>query len=205
MLKNIRFVEVSNCVTDIILALVLSTLAYKLQHMPSTNAFTHAWENFFIAMAIATLLGGFGHLLSHYFDKYLLMISWLMVIWGTFYIEQYMLNSIWQHPILNSLLFLKSLLLSFWLMRMRLFLPTIISLIIGLALIVCSVLSFLYWEKGIIGYGVMIVAILSSSFAGFVRARRINLAAWFDANDLAHVISAFSFIGMYLGICKIVG
>jgi hypothetical protein len=205
MLKNIRFVEVSNCVTDVILAFVLSILAYKLQHMPSSNAFTNAWENFFTAMSVATLLGGFGHLLSHYLDKYLLMVSWLMVIWGTFYIEHYMLNSIWQHPILNSILFLKSLTLSFWLMRIRLFLPTIISLIIGLAVIVCSVLSFLYWEKGIIGYGVMIVAILSSSLAGFVRARKINLASWFDANDLAHVISAFSFIGMYLGICKIVG
>ncbi len=203
MFQNIHFVEQSNFVTDLILSVILFFLSALLNKSPEKTSYHQAWSRYFTLMGCATLVGGFGHLLSYHTGTTILLVSWLIVIWATYFLEQNMVKLIFNNALIDKILLTKALSFSVWLLYIQTFLPVTISLIIGMAGIVCSVLYFQYIKTTEVANIIIISAILSSSLAGIVRAMHIDLASWFNANDLAHIISACSFWGLYIGVKRI--
>ena len=200
MFQNIHFVEQSNFITDLILSVILFILSALLNKSTEKTSYQQAWRQYFTLMGCATLVGGFGHLLSFHAGTSILLVSWLLVIWTTYFLEKNMVRLIYNNAIFDVILLTKAIIFSGWLLYVQTFLPVTISLIIGMAGIVCSVLYFQYVKTTEVANIIIISAILSSSLAGMVRAMHIDLASWFNANDLAHVISACSFWGLYIGV-----
>ena len=200
MFQNIHFVEQSNFVTDLILSVILFILSALLNQTLEKTPYQQIWRQYFILMGCATLVGGFGHLLSFHTGTSILLVSWLLVILATYFLEKNMVQLIYNQPIINAMLFIKAIAFSVWLLYVQTFLPVTISLIIGMVGIVCSVLYFQYVKTTEVANIIIISAILSSSLAGMVRVMHIDLATWFNANDLAHMISACSFWGLYMGV-----
>ncbi len=200
MFQNIHFVEQSNFVTDLILSVILFILSALLNQNPEKTSYQQIWRQYFILMGCATLVGGFGHLLSYHVGTSVLLVSWLLVIWATYFLEKNIVSFIYNKAKISAMLLIKAIAFTIWLLYIQTFLPVTISLIIGMAGVVCSVLYFQYVKTTEIANIIIISAILSGSLAGIVRAMHIDLASWFNANDLAHIISACSFWGLYIGV-----
>lgn len=202
MFQNIQFTHQSNFITDMILAAVLFLLSFFLSRMTSKTAYQQMWQYYFVMMGLAALIGGIGHLLSLHAGKSILLISWFIVIWATYYLETSTFFGIYEASFIRKLLLIKSILLTIWLFYTQTFFPVTLALIIGMAGIVCTVLYLQYVKTTESANIIIITAILSGSLSALVRVFHINLATWFNANDLAHIMSACSYYGLYVGIKK---
>ena len=92
MFSNFHFVEQSNFVTDVILATVLLVLSIKIRSFESDDIFIKTWRQYFVFMACATIIGGFGHLLCFYCGVWLKVISWISVLITHGFLEKNMLK-----------------------------------------------------------------------------------------------------------------
>ena len=123
MFQNIHFVEQSNFITDLILSVILFILSALLNKSTEKTSYQQAWRQYFILMGCATLVGGFGHLLSFHAGTSILLVSWLLVIWTTYFLEKNMVRLIYNNAIFDVILLTKAIIFSGWLLYVQTFLP----------------------------------------------------------------------------------
>ena len=200
---TIHFAESSNFVTDMILAAVLGLLIKKMYHLEKEGFFIKSWRQYFVLMAITILIGGFGHLLSYYCGVWLKMGSWIMSLIALFVLERNMLKMVVLPTVTR---FIPALKLFFFLVLTIItqqFLPTKTGIALGMVFIICPILLYFNFKTENTGYRLIVISILMNGFGGLAHAKNIALADWFNGGDLAHFISAVSFIGMYFGFKQV--
>ena len=99
----------------------------------------------FCFMAIATIIGGFGHLFSFYCGVWLKVLSWILVLITLAFLEKNMLKLIVLPRFIHFIPPIKCAISIFLTLKFQNFTPTKTSLTLGMVFIVCPILFYQYF------------------------------------------------------------
>lgn len=216
-LFGLELLEPNAFIGDMIIAFFAFLFAYKVSKL-NQSVFTKNWKIFFFLFGILFFFGGFGHLMYNYWaipGKY---TGWFLGIITVFYIETAMLSFIKKDKLRNVLLIASKIKLVLALIgevlvislidltqdfSVAMQIPTINSTF-GLILTLV-VLSYHYTKTLNPNFRFFIFSVIVMLPAVFFRALKINIAPWFDKNDVSHLVLFIGLILYYVGVKRVAG
>lgn len=209
-----HFLEPNAMFGDLILFICALYIASKIKTTNNTHPFFINWRRFYLLFGISFLAGGLGHFLYHYFGLWGKYPSWILGMVATYYLSIAQI-SIWPHErhihffklgvaillmigISTELfIFVKSDLSQD--QSKGLVVPTIIS---GIGIIFSLFfLGFKYQKIYHPDFKFLWIAVLTLLPNAFIQSQKINLAPWFDRNDMSHILLCMSLFLYWKGIC----
>jgi len=210
-----ELLEPNAFIGDTLLCMLALFFAFKIRKMRSEGTFYNYWYWFFILFGVSLFVGGLAHLFWNYWGIRGKYFSWYTGIVAVFYIEQAMISLYPKKRIRLGLInwsILKLLLAIIGLTVMLnkvdvaadlskgLLIPSINSAV-GMILSLV-VLTMHYQRKKQGDFKMFWLGVFVLLPAAFFQFMKINLAPWFDRNDMSHVLLAGMFICYFLAIAK---
>jgi hypothetical protein len=209
-LGNVTLLEPNAFIGDMILCIIALVFAKKIARSPIQTPFFIYWQAFFYVFAIGFFVGGLGHLFFHYWGMPGKFASWYFGILSTTCIELAMVSvhpkESLRKPLKNAViaqLVLALLVHSAILIFVDLYAdPTKGMLVptahatIGLG-IMLGFLGYYYHKRIDSSFRYLWISSLVLVPATVIQGQKINLAQWFDRNDLSHLLLVFSLFLYY--------
>ncbi len=204
-LFGVTFLEPNIFLSDFLLALACFYFGYALKKHQTSADSPKNWHLFFYLMAYSSLIGAFGHLLSHYTGIFLKLISWTLSLVAVFKIEllatEYLKKNTFS-KILPALVCLKTLAFGVAMWFFKDFFYLKIYSAIGLLGVVVSIFGYLYLKTHQKSYLYLVLSILSMVFTAIIHALKPNLYPWFTYNDAGHYLLIVCFGLLFLAAKK---
>lgn len=200
MFSNWQLTEISNFLSDILLAAFLFYWSVRLKNLDIPKSFNSIWALFFLLIGASAFVGGWGHLLSLHIDKKGLLISWTLSILAVLSLEIGLLKALeipskWQWG-----LYLKALIFIILTIFYENFVWVKIDMTLGIMGIVLPILLKFYRVSKDKAYSIIILGLLTNGLSGAVHTLNIGFSSYFDHRDLAHVVSILCFGIVFWGI-----
>lgn len=195
-----QLTEINNLFSDTLLAIFLIFWGLKIKACLLPNDFHKTWGIFFLLVGISAFIGGWGHSLSFYFDKKLLLVSWTISIIAVLNLEiglsrAWGISSKWY-----GILYLKAILFTGLTVFYEDFQWVKMDMTLGIVGLVLPILALFYRKTQQKGYSIILLGLLANGLSGAVHSLHINLSTYFDHRDLAHLISIICFGIIFLGL-----
>jgi len=204
---SLSLAEPVTFLTDLMITaacLILINLIRK--NMPGARS-SHPWQWFFGTMAIASFLGGMGHLLFEYVGTNLLLVSWLLSGLAVFLFEKISLSLVADERLRAGLkIFIIGKLIAFGIYSViyRSFTGVKVHTALGLLFIVLAVHLANFLRSRASGSLWIITGILLTTLAALTHSVRLVMGEkWFNHNDLSHVIVLASLCAIYKGAVRL--
>ncbi|NUM32390.1 MAG: hypothetical protein HUU47_08715 [Bacteroidetes bacterium] len=194
---NFTFYEPVTSITDFLICIFCSVLAFKLLKIRSTY-----WSIFYFLLAISALLGAFGHALFAYKDNILKLYSRIMMVFATLF-------AIFASTILLNKIFIK---VTSFILSIFLFAAAIYFLLktndfevvkwynaIGFVFFISVIQIFNIYKKKE-GSKLILGGIIIIIIAGIIHSMGISFNVWFNKNEIAHSLSIIALLIIYKGI-----
>lgn len=196
-----HFLEPNALIGDIILFCCALLIAAQINKLNSKHHFYLNWRRFYLIFGISFIAGGLGHFLYPYFGLWGKYPSWLLSMVSTYFMSIAQI-SLW--PSSRQQQYFKigaiALLLAGVILEILVFNTVDLSLDQSKGLAVPSIVSgigmifslfFLgihYQKKYHPHFKYFWIAVLTLFPSAIIQSQKINLAQWFDRNDLSHVL-----------------
>jgi len=216
VLFGLDLIEPMAIITDTILGVISVWFGWKLTKFNSNHPFRTYWIWFFLVFGIGAFVGGLGHTFFNYWGIPGKFPSWIAGPISIYLLEQAMISV---HPSDERIDQFK--LISFWKMVLvylafslvciyapieknpqLAFLPTAINTILGVSL-TAGLLGRYYTKNLQPEYRYFILGVLVMLPTAFIFLLKINLHAWFDKNDLSHILMIIGITYFYIGAKRI--
>ncbi len=200
---------------DVILSVFALYFGFRIWKIAHQHSFFKYWFRFFMVFCLSFLIGGLGHLLWNYWGVEGKYFSWYAGLWSTYYLEMAMISLLelnkWQTLFkrLSAVKLLIMLLALTLVLVMKnvtvdvskgLFVPAL-NLTIG-TLFSLGILP-IYFKKirknhfSLFKFSVIILVPIAC-FQQF----KINIAPWFDRNDMSHILLLLTIVLYYIEVIK---
>lgn len=208
-----HFLEPNALIGDVILFGTSLFLAAKIKKISSKHPFYQNWRRFYLIFGFSFLLGGFGHFFYFYLGLWGKYPSWILSMLSTYFLGLAQI-SLWPN-LRQQQLFKKAamlLLLVGVVIELIVFntvdlsidqsrglaVPSIIS---GIGMIFALFFLGLYYQKKYHPHFKFFwIAVLTLFPSALIQSQKINLAPWFDRNDLSHVLLFICLLLYWRGI-----
>ena len=208
-----HFLEPNALIGDVILFGTSLFLAAKIKKISSKHPFYQNWRRFYLIFGFSFLLGGFGHFFYFYLGLWGKYPSWILSMLSTYFLGLAQI-SLWPN-LRQQQLFKKAamlLLLVGVVIELIVFntvdlsidqsrglaVPSIIS---GIGMIFALFFLGLYYQKKYHPHFKFFwIAVLTLFPSALIQSQKINLAPWFDRNDLSHVLLFICLLFYWRGI-----
>jgi hypothetical protein len=203
---GLHLLEPNAFIGDVVILFVALYFAFQITKIKRVTPFLTNWKWFYIVFGIGFFLGGIGHTFYNYLGLSGKYPSWYSGILSTLFVEQAMfslLNSKWKN-IAIKLSYLKAVLagiiatLVFATINLEddvskgLIVPTLNSVIgLGFSL---GFLGYRFSKSIHPSFKWLWISALILIPSALIQAMKINIAPWFDRNDLSHILLI---IGMF--------
>ena len=203
---GLHLLEPNAFIGDAVILFVALYFAFQITKIKRVTPFLTNWKWFYIVFGIGFFLGGIGHTFYNYLGLSGKYPSWYSGILSTLFVEQAMfslLKSKWKN-IAIKLSYLKAVLagiiatLVFATINLEddvskgLIIPTLNSVIgLGFSL---GFLGYRFSKSIHPSFKWLWISALILIPSALIQAMKINIAPWFDRNDLSHVLLI---IGMF--------
>lgn len=201
--QGLTLLEPMNFATDVLVAIACYIYTYKLWIENPSSKQSFLYRLFFIMIGSASLFGGFTHL----FANYLTGLSARAATWSLLGIAVFSMEyaTIITHfkkrkqrlflPIfsLQLLIFLSALLF------IHDFRIVIINMILGLLMFTVPVELSSFFKKKSAGSLLIALGITATLSAAIIHIFHLSPHKWFNHNDVAHVVTAFTLMVIYKG------
>jgi len=196
-----HFLEPNALIGDVILFGTSLFLAAKIKKISSKHPFYQNWRRFYLIFGFSFLLGGFGHFFYPYLGLWGKYPSWILSMLSTYFLGLAQI-SLWPN-LRQQQLFKKAAMLLLLLgvvielivfntvdlsidQSRGLAVPSIVS---GIGMIFSLLfLGIIYQKKYSTDFKFFWIAVLTLFPSAMIQSQKINLAPWFDRNDLSHVL-----------------
>lgn len=208
-----HFLEPNALIGDIILFGTSLLIAAKIKKITSKHPFYQNWRRFYLIFGISFLLGGFGHFFYPYLGLWGKYPSWLLSMTSTYFLSLAQI-SLWPNQ-RQQQLFKKGamllLILGVVIELMVFFIAdlhidqskglAVPSMISGIGMILSLFfLGLQYQKKYHPNFKYFWIAVLTLFPGALIQTQKINLAPWFDRNDLSHVLLFICLLLYWRGI-----
>lgn len=208
-----HFLEPNAMIGDALLFICALIISNKISKLESQHAFHKNWSRFYLIFGFSFLLGGFGHFLYSYLGLWGKYPSWILSMLSTYFLGLAQI-SLWPN-LRQQQLFKKAALLLLLLgvvielivfntvdlnidQSRGLAVPSIIS---GIGMIFALFFLGIYYHKKYHpNFKFFWIAVLTLFPSAIIQSQKINLAPWFDRNDLSHVLLFICLILYWKGI-----
>lgn len=208
-----HFLEPNALIGDVILFGTSLFFAAKIKKISSKHPFYQNWRRFYLIFGISFFLGGFGHFFYPYLGLWGKYPSWILSMLSTYFLSLAQI-SLWPN-LRQQQLFKKAamlLLLVGVVIELIVFntvdlsidqsrglaVPSIIS---GIGMIFALFFLGLYYQKKYHPHFKFFwIAVLTLFPSALIQSQKINLAPWFDRNDLSHVLLFICLLLYWRGI-----
>lgn len=195
-----QLTEINNLFSDTLLAIFLIFWGLKIKAWELPNNFNKTWGIFFLLVGLSAFIGGWGHSLTYYFDKKLLLVSWTISIIAVLNLEighsqAWGLPSKW-----HGILYLKAILFAGLTIFYEDFQWVKMDMTLGIVGLVLPVLALFYKKTQQKGYSIILLGLLANGLSGAVHSLHLSLSTYFDHRDLAHLISIICFGIIFSGL-----
>jgi hypothetical protein len=204
-LLGFQFAEPSTFISDLVVAIFSIIFYLKLMKIKSQHFSHNYWQLFFLFMGISAFIGGFGHLLSIYTGKALLVVSWIFSAFAIYFIEFTSISILVTRSIKKTLqifvlfqLILCTAALIYYQDFFYIKISTTIGLI-GIVLIIQLVSCILTRNSS--GY-YLISGIILIILTSLIHYLKLSFNKWFNYNDISHIILVISLFLFYKGSLK---
>ena len=208
-----HFLEPNALIGDIFLFSTALIIAAKIKKIQSKHPFYTNWRRFYLIFGFSFLAGGLGHFLYHYLGLWGKYPSWLLSMISTYFLSLAQI-SLWPN-LRQQQLFKKGamlLLLLGVIIEIIVFNTVDLSIDQSKGLAVPSIVSgigmifslfFLAWhyqKKYHPNFKYFWIAVLTLFPSALIQSQKINLAQWFDRNDLSHILLFITLLLYWKGI-----
>lgn len=209
-LGNLNLLEPNAFVGDMVLCILALFFAKRITRFPVQSPFTIYWQAFFYVFAFSFFVGGLGHLFFNYWGIPGKFASWYFGILSTTCIELAMVSIFPNEqfrPLLKKVVIgqlIVALLVHSGILLFSdldadptkgMLVPTSHATI-GLG-IMLGFLGYFYHKKIDVSFRYLWISSLVLVPATVIQAQKINLAQWFDRNDLSHLLLVVSLFLYY--------
>jgi hypothetical protein len=204
-LFGLQLVDPSTFFTDMILAVFSLIFYFRLKKIPILHPAHKFWCLFFLYMSISTFIAGFGHLLSIYAGKTILVVSWLFSGIAIYNLELTSINIIIPSSLKKGLqlfIIFQLLLCIIALLYFQDFFYIKINTTIGIIGVVLVIQSFSYFSIHDSASIYIISAISLIFLTSLIHYLKLSFGKWFNYNDISHIIMVISLFLFYKGSIK---
>ena len=203
---GLHLLEPNAFIGDAVILFVALYFAFQITKIKRVTPFLTNWKWFYIVFGIGFFLGGIGHTFYNYLGLSGKYPSWYSGILSTLFVEQAMfslLNNKWKN-IGIKISYLKAVLACFIAtfvfatvnleddVSKGLIIPTLNSVIgLGISL---GFLGYRFSKSIHPSFKWLWISALILIPSALIQAMKINIAPWFDRNDLSHILLI---IGMF--------
>ena len=201
---------------DLLIFLISVYFAYKIIKRNVKSSFFTYWIWFFLIFGTSMLIGGFGHLMYHYWGESGKYMGWYSSLFATTCLELAFISiypNLARKKLLTFLAFGKliaAILLEFYLLStndidkneaLGVIIPSINSFI-GLGYC-AGYLSYYYQNKFVVHFHYFWISILILIPASIFQLLKINPHQYFDRNDVSHLLLILTLFTFYKGLQKL--
>ena len=214
---GMRLYEPETFISDIYLTIVCYFFWREIKRSSNTD-YGNYYANFFIFLAMGSVVGGVAHLFAHYIpNNYLHVLAWSLSALGLYYVE---VASAFDYPkkvkkVLNSIFLIQYIVSVGVFVGYQLFgdfvhdttlvgVPgfTAVSISIGISLVgfVVPLHLIKYFKERDNGSGIIILGVFLSAGAAVVHAKKWSLNLYINYNVVAHIILSLCYYIYMLGM-----
>jgi hypothetical protein len=203
MFTDWQLTEVSNFLSDILLATFLFYWSKNLKKLDVPNALDNTWALFFFLIGASAFIGGWGHLLSLHIGTQGLLISWSLSILAVLSLEIGLLKALnipakWTYPF-----YLKAVIFLGFTIFYENFMWVKSDMTLGVVFIIIPILVKHYFNTQNQAYPIIIGGLLANGLGGIIHTLNLSFSPNFDHRDLAHVVSIVCFGIIFFGLKKL--
>ncbi|HEY6161073.1 MAG TPA: hypothetical protein VI112_07615 [Bacteroidia bacterium] len=209
-LGNIVIDEPTTTGTDLLLTIICIFIFTWLSRLRGQCGSVSPWRNFFLLMGLSSLLGSIVHGLRNYQSEEYHYNFWMTmnIICGVavYFAQVATIQSNFRISRFRKILVsIPNIQLAAYLVILYFihnFNVVVIQIAVGMVPIMF--INFFDYFRGTQGGGWISAGIALSCLPALVRGLKFSLNAWFNYNDLSHVLLMCSFISIFYGVSKMV-